>query len=491
MKKKIFICILALVIAVGPGREKEASSFALAVAPALMMNVASALVMGGSMYYCWTHGGKEAWAKLVSATKDGVEVTRDWLINKIAEDHGLNIESSVITNDPSIATGSNFKYTRALTVGDTLEVSVYFSGANIDRTEYWTIVSAGEPYQPSLGDFRPQFQVYIPSMTWDNYNSDSITISQRVVANSSIYKCRHQKFTCSRSLSNPDGFNPLDYPEIFGPAYIYINAYKAIKTGAETILDWAMLDEAPSIDPEKDQVKRVPVQAATATGDKVLGEDGKYYPPPPGGVVTDPVEGLGAPTLDPSSVGSRTVVGEQGTAPVNTSLDNALGEAGVSEGSTITGVNTKANTITWVDAEGNSHVTAVDPAIAQALASTATAVDAATVEPPSEKTELDLGDAQDPGQIPVPTFDDVFEQPEKKEVGSVIDQLIELMPGSSLLSESGVESSGSPVFTIDIPGFDSVSIDFSVYEDSVSAVGDFLYAIVCIGSLIAVVRGGR
>lgn len=480
MKKKIIICILAFVLSIGPGREKEANSFALAVAPALMMNVASALVMGGSMYYCWTHGGKEAWAKLVSATKEGVEVTKDWLIHKIAEMNGINTDSNI--------SGLTFKTAQKYDISLLPPVGVWFYVDGVPKR--WARRTSDTPYDSYGENFIDRYLNYVNKF---EVNFDVLTIHLQDHPDTRPEHIVHYKYRLVRSLERPDEvtFDPSDYPEYFGSAYIYLNAYKAIKTGAETVLDWAMLDEAPTIDPEKDQVKRVPVQAATATGDQVLGDDGKYYPPPPGGVATDPVDGLGAPTLEPSSVGSRTVAGEQGAAPVNTSLDNALGEAGVSEGSTITGVNTKANTITWVDAEGNTHVSAVDPSIAQALAGSATAVDAATVEPPSEKTELDLGDAQDPGQIPVPTFDDVFEQPEKKEVGSVIDQLIELMPGSSLLSESGVESSGSPVFSLDIPGFDTVSIDFSVYEDSVSAVGDFLYAIVCIGSLIAVVRGGR
>jgi hypothetical protein len=105
-----------------------------------MMNVASALVMGGAMYYCYTHGGKEAWAQLQSATKDGIEVTKDWIINKIAEDNGVD------TSGPNYNTPDNpYQQNFIFYPGAPLEVGMQFYIYNYkhDRDELWEITSSG------------------------------------------------------------------------------------------------------------------------------------------------------------------------------------------------------------------------------------------------------------------------------------------------------------------------------------------------------------
>jgi hypothetical protein len=257
--------------------------------------------------------------------------------------------------------------------------------------------------------------------------------------------------------------------------------------GIPPVLDWIMRDDAPAIDPEKDQVIEVPVVASNGSGE-VMDKDGKYHPAPPG--LTDPVDGLGAPSLDPGSVGSRTVEGSSGTAPVNSALDDALGQAGISEGATVTGVT--GQTVTWTDAQGIPHVSVVDPAVARELGKVADAVGAlegARAEASTADYELDLGGIDDPGHAPIPVFDPEFMQPEKQEVSTVMDQLIDLLPGADLLKGSSIEASGSPVMQLSFPGFDPVNLDFSPYQSSVSAVGSILFTIVCLGCLISVVRG--
>jgi hypothetical protein len=479
MKKRILVLLLLPVLLMGPGQSKEANSFALAVAPAVMMNVASALVVGGAMYYCWTHGGEEAWAQLQSATKDGVEVTKDWIISKIASDNNIDPDgTSPALNTPSTAyvEGGRYLFDRLLVDGDILFLNDHcyelFGGQAIGSSSFYN-------------DFE-HFEFYIPS---------PYQVIQKISTTGGQYYSTHL-----RGVTPPEiiPFDPLDYPNLYGPQVLYANAYNALMEGIPPVLDWIMLDDAPAIDPDKDQVATVPVVAgvdANATvnpwgSDAILGEDGKYYPAPP--ALVDPDTGLPLerpwPELDGASVGGNVVEGVNGVAPINKPLDQLLNDAGI-VGGTINGV--QGNTITWTDADGVSHVAVVPNDVADQVRDLAETTGAASdaKENTQKNIEKETALLTDPGHIDVPFFDPEFEQPEKQDVATVMDTLIDLLPGADLLTDSSIEASGSPVMTLTFPGFDPVNLDFSSYESNVSSIGSILFTIVCLGCLIAVVKG--
>jgi hypothetical protein len=475
MKKRILVLLLLSVLLMGPGQSKEANSFALAVAPAVMMNVASALVVGGAMYYCWTHGGEESWAQLQSATKDGVEVTKDWLISKIAEMHDISI--SLV--DP-LFKGSPDPGSWTVTLDD----------AQIGSDSIFGPFPNGK-YCESSGTW---------SLVYDHCTS--VTAKDSTSSTSFQFVCDGQGYT-GQALWHTDydpspSFNMNDYPNLYGPQVLYTNAYNALKEGIPPVLDWIMRDDAPAIDPDKDQVATVPVVAgvdANATvnpwgSDAILGEDGKYYPAPP--ALVDPDTGLPLerpwPELDGASVGGNVVEGVNGVAPINKPLDQLLNDAGI-VGGTINGV--QGNTITWTDADGVSHVAVVPNDVADQVRDLAETTGAASdaKENTQKNIEKETALLTDPGHIDVPFFDPEFEQPEKQDVATVMDTLIDLLPGADLLTDSSIEASGSPVMTLTFPGFDPVNLDFSSYESNVSSIGSILFTIVCLGCLIAVVKG--
>jgi hypothetical protein len=489
MKKKFLVLLLLPFLLVGPGADKEANSFALAVAPAVMMNVASALVVGGAMYYCWTHGGEESWAQLQSATKEGIEVTKDWIINKIAEDNGVD------TSGPNYNTPDNpYQQNFIFYPGAPLEVGMQFYIYNYkhDRDELWEITSSGVSFCTSwMSAPEPAYacRVAIP-------NDYTRRIDQK---NSNAAGNCGKGWNCSLlTYQEPPGFDPTAYPNLYGPQVLYANAYNALMDGIPPVLDWIMLDDAPAIDPDKDQVATVPVVAgvdANATvnpwgSDAILGEDGKYYPAPP--ALVDPDTGLPLerpwPELDGASVGGNVVEGVNGVAPINKPLDQLLNDAGI-VGGTINGV--QGNTITWTDADGVSHVAVVPNDVADQVRDLAETTGAASdaKENTQKNIEKETALLTDPGHIDVPFFDPEFEQPEKQDVATVMDTLIDLLPGADLLTDSSIEASGSPVMTLTFPGFDPVNLDFSSYESNVSSIGSILFTIVCLGCLIAVVKG--
>jgi hypothetical protein len=468
-KKSFFIFILISVLVIG-SKPKEANSFALAVAPAVLMNVASALVMGGAMYYCYTHGGKEAWAQLQSATKDGVEVTKDWLISKIAEMNGVStsvyygnstsvIPPCVVFPSPPPAFGEYFAW-------------------NSDGWYY----KVGECYATGVYDHR--FPGYDDVGKWYYANNPFLAI-----CTSRYHTSRYRLYR----TQTPEGFDPANYPSLYGPQVLYTNAYKAIKTGAETVLDWAMRDDAPAIDPEKDQVIEVPVVASNGSGE-VMDKDGKYHPAPP--AVTDPVDGLGAPTLDPGSVGSRSVSGELGTAPVNSALDDALGQAGISENATVTGVT--GQTVTWTDAQGIPHVSVLPPAVALELGKVASNAGVQDVALTGNPVEVDSGSDFDPGDdsFDVPIFDSTFTPLEEKEEIPWSDWL-SYVPFMNLIEGSSLNVSGAdPIIDVHFDNFaglgaKSIQYDFSEWDSVFNAMGGLIYAFACFAALrMALVKKG-
>lgn len=472
-KKSFFIFILISVLVIG-SKPKEANSFALAVAPAVMMNVASALVMGGAMYYCYTHGGKEAWAQLQSATKDGVEVTKDWIISKIASDNNIDPDgTSPALNTPSTAyvEGGRYLFDRLLVNGDILFLNDHcyelFGGQAIGSSSFYN-------------DFE-HFEFYIPS---------PYQVIQKISTTGGQYYSTHL-----RGVTPPEiiPFDPLDYPNLYGPQVLYANAYNALMDGIPPVLDWIMRDDAPVIDPEKDQVVEVPVVASNGSGE-VMDKDGKYHPAPPG--LTDPVDGLGAPTLDPGSVGSRSVSGELGTAPVNSALDDALGQAGISENATVTGVT--GQTVTWTDAQGIPHVSVLPPAVALELGKVASNAGVQDVALTGNPIEVDSGSDFDPGDdsFDVPIFDSTFTPLEEKEEIPWSDWL-SYVPFMNLIEGSSLNVSGAdPIIDVHFDNFaglgaKSIQYDFSEWDSVFNAMGGLIYAFACFAALrMALVKKG-
>jgi hypothetical protein len=468
-KKSFFIFILISVLVIG-SKPKEANSFSLAVAPAVMMNVASALVMGGAMYYCYTHGGKEAWAQLQSATKDGVEVTKDWLISKIAEMNGVSTSSSGET----INLGTSYP----------VEGMSFSNGAKFDTSVgileivvagIWSYSSSAPAGTFTIKPDQTWYIVYVPN--------GARTIMHKAVVSSGV----------GQRPGAGVVFDPADYPSLYGPQVLYTNAYHAMMDGIPPVLDWIMRDDAPAIDPEKDQVINVPVVATTGSGE-VMDKDGKYHPAPPG--LTDPVDGLGAPTLDPGSVGSRSVSGESGTAPVNSALDDALGQAGISEDATVIGVT--GQTVTWTDAQGIPHVSVLPPAVALELGKVASNVGVQDVALTGNPVEVDSGSDFDPGDdsFDVPIFDSTFTPLEEKEEIPWSDWL-SYVPFMNLIEGSSLNVSGAdPIIDVHFDNFaglgaKSIQYDFSEWDSVFNAMGGLIYAFACFAALrMALVKKG-
>jgi hypothetical protein len=263
--------------------------------------------------------------------------------------------------------------------------------------------------------------------------------------------------------------------------------------GIPPVLDWAMRDDAPAIDPEKDQVIEVPVVASNGSGE-VMDKDGKYHPAPPG--LTDPVDGLGAPTLDPGSVGSRSVSGESGTAPVNSALDDALGQAGISENATVTGVT--GQTVTWTDAQGIPHVSVLPPAVALELGKVASNAGVQDVALTGNPIEVDSGSDFDPGDdsFDVPIFDSTFTPLEEKEEIPWSDWL-SYVPFMNLIEGSSLNVSGAdPIIDVHFDNFaglgaKSIQYDFSEWDSVFNAMGGLIYAFACFAALrMALVKKG-
>jgi hypothetical protein len=263
--------------------------------------------------------------------------------------------------------------------------------------------------------------------------------------------------------------------------------------GIPPVLDWIMRDDPPAIDPEKDQVVEVPVVASNGSGE-VMDKDGKYHPAPP--AVTDPVDGLGAPTLDPGSVGSRSVSGESGTAPVNSALDDALGQAGISENATVIGVT--GQTVTWTDAQGIPHVSVLPPAVALELGKVASNAGVQDVALTGNPVEVDSGSDFDPGDdsFDVPIFDSTFTPLEEKEEIPWSDWL-SYVPFMNLIEGSSLNVSGAdPIIDVHFDNFaglgaKSIQYDFSEWDSVFNAMGGLIYAFACFAALrMALVKKG-
>ena len=477
----LFPLVLALVLC-GPYQQKDADSYALAIPTTALMQVASALVVGGAMYYCYSHGGKELWSKLSSATKDGVDMTKDWFTDKIAEMYGIDTSSTKYGNSPS-----------SQEVPPPVDNIAWINGAAYSLTR----IGSGVVFYASETSELYEFYDNSPSpfYYWRLVNGNlrlfHVVSGYWEYGMYAVYSDNDYATTpCDNTLYNGDkpGFSVTNYPQYFASGDVLNNnAYKVMTQGNPPVLDWGDLSAPPTVDPTVDQVKHINVSAGTAAGDAVLDDDKAYFPAPP--AVFAP-GGLGAPVLDPSSVGGNTVSGATGSVPINSELDKALNDAGVKDGK-ITSV--KNNTVTWVDSDGVTHVSVVTPEIAKALApavaaSGAVSVPAALTD--AETITIDATGFDDPGLPDVPIFDPTYDMPVKNSTQSFMSRIIEMVPGVDILTGSAVESSGTSSMLLPNPlGGEDMLLDFGPYAGGLAILGDFLFGFCCLGSIVTVVRG--
>ena len=451
--------------------------------------VLAALVLGTGAYWCWTHGGKEAWMQFTKATKDGVEITKDWVQKKIAEINGINVDGlDGVSLDGMFVNLSGKKY-RIL---QPFELNYATSSPELNaEIQGWSYTSGGEGiiYHTigfKKGSFERDGVLY---NVFDIYNVSYVGSS---------------------------GFDPADYPALYsGPAFLInchavakanpdIKLYAAPVTGRPAIADafysifpFAVSSLASIVFPNaftgyKALALVAPVVAQMQDGSLVNDKGGKMPPPPPG-VVPNLIN---PPLVDSSAVATVSVAKPKENElyppvalpvvlpkPVSEQLHTYVPPSGAVQGLTNIGANNPA--VRWVNAQGQEMVTPIPQALASQLAGTLPAIGAVTgaVSTP-ESPGADSGDPGDPADIPlpdIPVFDSEINWGEEKPWPW--EKWIGSLPFVDVLKSSSINLSGSTSvvsFEFSIFGKSKlISYDFSQWHGLLNSMGLIIYACAC------------
>jgi len=265
----------------------------------------------------------------------------------------------------------------------------------------------------------------------------------------------------------PEELNELDYPELFSDDVIAQNAVDAV--GAENIT--MQFENDGTVPGENDLTEVHPISAMTDDG-RLLSDSGQYVDVDT--EVYDDVNATGTPVLDSTSVADIQVKTDQGYAPLPADLQAVLEGAGIQAGSDVVALDgTRA---TWVDSGGQSHVSVVNPSIAELLrqAGVVTATSAAI----SDVSEIDVEGDLPAFDSAVPVFDTTLNLPEKKEIP--FDSWKSNVPFLGALSAFDVEyNSASSVFSheLNIGQYSkTISFDFSDYQTIFSGMGAIIFS---------------
>lgn len=431
------------------------------LASAAAPHVLAALVLGTGAYWCWSHGGKEAWLQMNQALCDGVVVTKEWIQNRIAELHGINTGPS----------GGNYRDGNVIQYGGR-RYRVWLTSSGI---------GPATPQQPFVYANNPA-RIYEVGAYSDTYNG--------------VPRYVNTMWSVSEDLGPaPSGFVPAEHPQLFeGPALLTnCHAVASANRGLWTIPAPTPTATAPagaSAAPPAAIVPPVHLVAVDADG-SAIDNRGSKWPPLPG-VIPDL---LNPPSLAPgSTVDVPLAPAAPGVAPETVTVPAHIGQPLLDllpAGATIKHVIPGQGVVYVPAGAAASHpgiYQPLTPAVANALPVTLpTAAAGADVLPgnPAAESESDPGNPADIALPDIPAFDAEVDWGEEKPwpwaewLGSL--PFLDFLRGSSIQLQ-GAQSVLS--FDYNLLGKSGVMrVNFGEYESVLNAMGIIIYACSCFYAL--------
>lgn len=470
---------------------------ALAAAAPYVLN---ALVAGTTFFWCYTHGGKEAWIQFTGAVKDGVSVTKDWVQKRIAELHGISTDGDV---DPLyFGDAANVPYPLTVSSGQRFNYGgeTYFVSHIIRET--WVSNSAVSPYE--IG--------YLQFMLPTSYLSPNAASPTNPGGCTVCRKGYMISVTESPNFIEPSlPFNPADHPELYNDQNLLTNCHAVAKAHPDLKLSYMTSPTKPAGATDAN-TKNIPLAAVTAAG-SLVDEHGNVSPSPfePGWLAES--AGLTLPELDEERSG-MVPVGDQTVAVGQTVADRLTG-AGIN--GPITGVG--GDWITWTDEAGHNYTTrvskdvvaaaqqavagakAANPSISvsypglSAVPAATAATDGAVINPTD--SEQDPGDPKDPDFGAPPVFDTNFDwgQNETFDINAHV-SVIENLPIVNLVKGSSLKLvNADSVISIHLASWPGGPVDLSVDFDQWSSIwtvmGAMIYFIALLNSISLAILGHK
>ncbi len=440
----------------------------------------SGLVLGTGAYYCWTHGGKEAYLQVVQATKDGVAVTKDWVQKQIAELNGINTQGSVYDLDASdgyvTSIDPHLAQPTMYTVGALQASNVY----NVFSDTAGRALSAQYSTLNAFGAYNANSaypKTFVGTLGF--YVFQDTTWS----SNYGVTYVRYKRYALISSQPAPGVFDPANYPSLYtGPALLS-NCHAVAQAHPDLI--YYTPDVASTTPPENAEPIHEPIYiAATLPDGSTIDNKGNKYPPMPGAVWPGV---LNPPTVAPDSVGE--IGTPTGTAVVPQTLIQKLAELGIPEGAKITSVT--PNSITWEHTNGTAVYTHAPAEVTAPLAKTVT--NSTTTVISQAEAESDPGNPADIEHPALPALDTEWAWGDMMEWDW--DAWIAKIPFLNALSGSSLHltSANSVInFPLSILGFSKVvNFDFADWEWVWNTIGAVIYALAAWWALqLAILKNG-
>lgn len=471
---------------------KQADAVAPVALAAASPIVLSAIVLGAGAFYCYSHGGKEAWIQFTGALRDGVSVTKSWIIDQIAAIH--NIVTSPLSQTEFVT--NNLNYDSDITIGQSFPISSPCGGSiylqNI--TEY----NQGLVYS-QIADPNPQLIGNTQCLQAGKFYYSQVTKYKHVPANQQgTAWIRYMKvFSFDYTPSPYPSFDPSLYPDIFSGPALLSNCHAVALANKDnlSLLYAPPVSSAPSGTSPSNTIT-VPIVAQTADGSLVDDKGRKLPPPPPGvvpGIINPPVLGPDTPTIPietPASDLPNYVDRDLANAVANDLRDffapvdlvNDLINIGIT--GPITGIKDigGVKTVTWTNAQGQTVATAVPATLAQTLAPllapAAVGSGAGTI---TSTGETDPGNPADIELPNIPTFDPEMDW--GQEEPWPWDEWISMLPFIDVLEDSSINLSGASSvisFNYSMLGANkTISYNFSQWEGLINSMGFIIYACSC------------
>lgn len=437
-------------------RRRAEAILPVALAPAAPYLLA-ALVGGTTALWCYTHGGKEAWIQAYGATLDGVAVTKQWIQEKIAQNHGINTEVSSDTFPSGAGT-------------------VTFNGINYSVTGYVDTNNVASPAFPLY------FVKYTANMTpvenWSpGYNMMVVKSGPTTVRRYWISS------TVSPVIGPASNFDPADYPELYtGPALLS-NCHAVAQQNPGLVIaynDWTPEEPETPVPP----VYVPPVHiVATLPDGSTVDNEGKVWPPPPGNPWVWP-GAVAPPAAVPGTVGGVPVQlpgMDQQTVALPQNLIDQLRDAGLPEDAVITGA-------------GAGHITYKDPTDGKEKympipAETAAQLPAAIAKASASAEGIEMGDIGVPDLPEQSSFNSTFAYNQPGEwnwtqwMNNPFQSVIDSMKIETSAAQSQINFPVNLGFTEFV-----VSADFADHSDSFSTIGGFMVIMSSIMAIMLVIK---
>lgn len=413
------------------------------------------LVLGTGAYYCWTHGGKEAYWQMIDATQNGVSVTKQWVQEQIAELNGI---------DTSAAPGVDFDFAPGV---------VSYGG---------TLYRVGSLYKESGLVLHPM-PMWTQGYLCFGLYADPVNPTTRMYARMYNYLPAYPNITAATIGPAPGGFDPADYPDLYtGPA-LFSNCHAVARAHPDLI--YHAPDVGTTVPPDDDDLpvySPPPYIVATYADGSAIDNEGKLWPPLPGAVWPGIIN---PPILEPTN--AAQIAGTGGTYVIPKNVADQLAELGIPAGATITDIG--QGFIEW-EKDGEKKRTIAPPATTAALPQNITNSTTKTKTITKTEPEPDPGDPSDPEWgFMAAIFDTDFDWGDNStiDIDSHLD-IVKNLPLVAVVQGSSFQIS-DPISILNVPlnfpgvGEYTLTFDFAQFEWLYDIMGRIIYFFALIRSL--------